>query len=111
MPNNLFTTDEKIAISNIIILLITIDNDVADEEVSFLTQLRIALDLNDDIIEKAKQQEYLDALQIINKMGEQQKDMLAAIMVEMANADGEVSAEEFTLVLFVARICGLPIQA
>jgi len=110
MPSNLFTKEEKIAISNILILLVTIDSEIADEEVMFLAQLRKVLNLDDEIIEKAKDQEYLASLQIIDKMGEAQKDALAMLMIEMAKADGEVSAEEYTLVLFVARICGLPIQ-
>ena len=109
MTTNLFTTQEKVAISNVLIVLMNADNEISSGEILYLAQLKLVLGLSDDILNQAKQQDFMESLIAIKKMSILQKKTLTTMMFEMANADSHVCDNELKIMIVIAKICELPI--
>ncbi len=109
MEQQLFTQNEKIAITDIIMQMMSADGKIDMGELAYMLQLRVVLGITDADIEKAKEQDIFTSAQAIRNMTDEKKDYLTLILREMMNADGKMGIEEQKLFILMAKLCNFPI--
>ena len=104
-----FTQKEKIAVADVLLQMICADGEIDEGEKQYMYQLQGALEITNADIEKAINEDTLSSLMVIRDMEKTKKEAVTIMMHEMMCADGEIDEGEVHLILWVARLCGLPL--
>lgn len=93
---------EKLAVIKAVDEVIQIDEEVKKGEEKFMNRLSEALVFDEQLLAEARRVEAAEALAVLRAMPNPQKQALARLLNEAANADGEVDERE---IRFIYRIC------
>ena len=104
-----FTPKEKIAVADVLLQMICADGEIDEGEKQYMYQLQEALEISNADIEKALNEDTLSSLIVIRDMTDTKKEVVTIMMHEMMCADGEIDEGEVQVLLWVARLCGLPL--
>lgn len=102
-----FTTLEKIAIAKALDEIIQADGEIKHGEMSYLRQLFQVVGFDMAHIATARETDPHKAIDIIRSMTNEKKGLLALMMYEMAEADGEVDLEEMKVISTIFSASGL----
>lgn len=105
-----FNLIEKLAILKAIDEVIQMDEEVRKGEVRFMDQLARALDFKPDFVAEARKVEPAEALAVLKAMPQEQKQTLARLLNEAANADGEVDEREIRFIYRVFAAAGIEVD-
>lgn len=102
-----FNLIEKLAVLKAIDEVIQMDDKVKRGEVRFMDRLAEALDFEAELILEARKVEPAEAIGVLKAMPEPQKQALARLMNQAANADGEVDEQEIQFIYRVFSAAGI----
>jgi len=97
-----FNLMEKLAVIKAVDEVIQIDEQVKKGEEKFMNRLSKALVFDSELLAEARRVEAAEALAVLRAMPNPQKQALARLLNEAANADGEVDERE---IQFIYRVC------
>lgn len=101
---------EKLAVLKAIDEVIQMDNEIRRGEVRFMDHLAEALDFAPELVLEARKAEPAEALGVLKAMPEAQKQTLARLMNEAANADGDVDEKEIQFIYRVFAAAGIDLN-
>lgn len=107
MPFNLM---EKLAVLKTIDEVIQMDEEIKDGEIDFMNRLTDTLDVEPNLIREARNTEPAEALAVLRVMPDEQKQLLARLLNEAANSDGEVDEREIQFVYRVLTAAGIQLR-
>ena len=102
-----FNLVEKLAVLKAIDEVIQMDETVKRGEARFMERLSEALDFEQDLVLEARKVEPAEALGVLKAMPEPQKQALARLMNDAANADGDVDEREIQFIFRVLNAAGI----
>ena len=105
-----FNLIEKLAILKAIDEVIQMDEVIRKGEVRFMDQLARNLDFKPGFVAEARKVEPAEALAVLKAMPEQQKQTLARLLNEAANADGDVDEREIRFIYRVFAAAGIEVD-
>ncbi|MDG1571165.1 TerB family tellurite resistance protein [Robiginitalea sp. M366] len=105
-----FNLLEKLAVLKAIDEVIQMDNQIKRGEVRFMDRLADALDFKPELILEARKAEPGEALGVLRAMPDAQKQALARLMNEAANADGDVDEKEIQFIYRVFSAAGIDVD-
>ncbi|WP_088340330.1 TerB family tellurite resistance protein [Robiginitalea sediminis] len=105
-----FNLLEKLAVLKAIDEVIQMDNTVKRGEVRFMDRLADAMDFQPELILEARKAEPAEALAVLREMPDPQKQTLARLMNEAANADGDVDEREIQFIYRVFSAAGIELD-
>lgn len=103
--NTDFNKNEIRAIARILLEVMNADKKIATEEALYFLMLKDKLGMSEYDFNEAKSMNSLYAMKVIREMTLEQKRLVAFMMKEMIEADGETSNEEMALFTLVALSC------
>jgi len=105
-----FNLMEKLAVIKAVDEVIQIDEEVRKGEVKFMERLSEALVFDSDLLAEARRVEAAEALAVLRAMPDPQKQALARLLNEAANADGEVDEREIRFIYRVFTAAGIDVD-
>jgi uncharacterized tellurite resistance protein B-like protein len=106
----LFNLMEKLAVIKAVDEVIQIDEEVKKGEVKFMDRLSETLAFDSNLLAEARQVEAAEALAVLRAMPDPQKQALARLLNEAANADGEVDEREIRFIYRVFTAAGIDVD-
>lgn len=106
-----FSTIEKIAIAKALDEIIQADGEIKQGEMSYLRQLFEVVGFDMAHIVTARETDPHEAIQVLRSMTNEKKALLALMMHEMAEADGEIDLEELKVIGTIFSAAGLNLKA
>ncbi|MFS4445525.1 TerB family tellurite resistance protein [Maribacter sp. 2307UL18-2] len=107
----LFTIAEKLALVNAIDSVIVADKLIHQAELAVMNQLMARIDFDSNFIAQARIISDEQRLLIVKDMSENKKRRLAAILDEVAKADGYVHKKEAELISNICAAMGICTEA
>ena len=101
---------EKLAVLKTIDEVIQMDEEIKDGEIDFMNRLSETLDVDPDLILEARNTEPAEALAVLRAMPDEQKQLLARLLNEAANSDGEVDEREIQFIYRVLTAAGIQLR-
>ncbi|SFR34108.1 Tellurite resistance protein TerB [Robiginitalea myxolifaciens] len=105
-----FNLLEKLAVLKAIDEVIQMDQEIKLGEVKFMDRLSEAMDFDPALVLEARRAEPAEAIAVLKAMPEPQKQTLARLMNEAANADGEVDEREIQFIYRVFNAAGIDLK-
>ena len=105
-----FNLLEKLAVLKAIDEVIQMDEQIKLGEVKFMDRLSEALDFDPSLVLEARKAEPAEAIGVLKAMPEPQKQTLARLMNEAANADGDVDEREIQFIYRVFSAAGIDLK-
>ena len=105
-----FNLMEKLAVIKAVDEVIQIDEEVKKGEVKFMERLSETLVFDSDLLAEARRVEAAEALAVLRAMPDPQKQALARLLNEAANADGEVDEREIRFIYRVFAAAGIDVD-
>ena len=102
-----FNLMEKLALVQAINSVILADGTVHNGEINALTQLMHRIDFDSNFMVQARNIDAEQGVSILNGMPDEKKKALAAILEEVAIADGFVNEKETALMLSIFSAMGI----
>ena len=105
-----FNLMEKLAVIKAVDEVIQIDEEVKKGEIKFMERLSETLVFDSDLLAEARRVEAAEALAVLRAMPDPQKQALARLLNEAANADGEVDEREIRFIYRVFAAAGMDVD-
>ncbi|MBC2838566.1 TerB family tellurite resistance protein [Robiginitalea sp. SC105] len=105
-----FNLMEKLAVLKTIDEVIQLDNEVKEGEVKFMNRLSEKLEFEPGLIEEARRTDPAEALGVLRAMPREQKQVLARLLNEAANSDGDVDEREIQFIYRVLTAAGIRLE-
>lgn len=105
-----FNLMEKLAVIKAVDEVIQIDETVKKGEVNYMDRLAERLGFDADLLAEARNVEAAEALAVLQAMPDTQKQTLARLLNEAANADGVVDEREIRFIYRVFSAAGIEID-
>jgi len=103
------TKIEKKAVAKVLLDIVNADRRITVGESRYFQHLQNVLGISDSEIEEAKYLSVVGSLAIIKQMLPIEKQLLALMMLEMINADGDVDSEEIKVFIAVCALAEIPL--
>jgi uncharacterized tellurite resistance protein B-like protein len=105
-----FNLMEKLAVIKAVDEVIQIDETIKKGEAKFMDRLAEALGFDSELLAEAREVEAAEALAVLRAMPQAQKQTLARLLNEAANADGEVDEREIRFIYRVFSAAGIEVD-
>ena len=105
-----FNLMEKLAVIKAVDEVIQIDEEVKKGEEKFMDRLSEVLVFDSELLAEARRVEAAEALAVLRVMPDPQKQALARLLNEAANADGEVDEREIRFIYRVFTAAGIEVD-
>ncbi len=101
---------EKLAVLKTVDEVIRIDETVKAGEIKFMERLTRRLKVDPEFLSEARQTEPAEALAVVRAMPQRQKQVLARLLNEAANSDGEVDEREIRFIYRIFSAAGIELE-
>ena len=108
MSINLTSLGKK-AVTKVLLDIVNADNRITVGEGKYFMQLKNAIGISDSEIEEAKYMSVVGCLSILRGLTHEEKILLAIMMREMINADGDINEEEMKVFIVVCAGADIPL--
>ena len=105
-----FNLMEKLAVIKAVDEVIQIDETIRKGEVKFMERLSKRLGFDSELLASAREVEAAEALAVLRAMPDAQKQTLARLLNEAANADGEVDEREIRFIYRIFSAAGIEVD-
>lgn len=103
------TSLEKKAVTKVLLDIVNADGRITVGEGKYFLQLKNAIGISDSEIEEAKYMSVVGCLSILRGLTSDEKRLLAVMMLEMINADGDIDEEEMKVFIVVCAGADIPL--
>jgi len=103
------TSLEKKAVTKVLFDIINADGRITVGEGQYFLQLKRTIGISDSEIEEAKFMSVLGCLSILRGLTSEEKAALTIMMLEMINADGNISEDEMKVFIVVCAGADIPL--
>ncbi|MBQ4138225.1 MAG: TerB family tellurite resistance protein [Muribaculaceae bacterium] len=104
---NMFNKNERTALVSLLIEMVNADHEVVFEELIQTNHINTRFGITSDDFVTGKALDPIYALYIVKNMTDDQKRLIAQLLVEVIDADGIDSDEEISLLNFICDATGL----
>ncbi len=105
-----FNLMEKLAVIKAVDEVIQIDETIRKGEVRFMERLSKRLGFDSELLASAREVEAAEALAVLRAMPDAQKQTLARLLNEAANADGDVDEREIRFIYRIFSAAGIEVD-
>ncbi|WP_445383255.1 TerB family tellurite resistance protein [Robiginitalea sp. IMCC43444] len=105
-----FNLIEKLAVIKAVDEVFRIDNKVTTEEIKYMDKLAKVMGFDDELLQAARDCEPAEAIAVLKTMPDPQKQTLARLLNEAANADGKVDEVEIQFIYRLFTAAGIDIR-
>ncbi len=103
------TSLEKKAVTKVLLDIVNADGRLTVGEGQYFMQLKNVLNISDSDIAEAKNMSALGCLSILRGLTQEEKGLLAIMMLEMINADGDIDEVEMKVFIVVCAGADIPL--
>lgn len=101
---------EKLAVIKAVDEVIQIDDTIKKGEVKFMDRLADSLAFDSHLLAEAREVEAAEVLAVLRAMPDTQKQTLARLLNEAANADGHVDEREIRFIYRIFSAAGIEVN-
>ena len=99
-----FTINEKLAMVQLLDLIVTSDEKISPDERDFMELIMNDLEINVDSIDDIRKRDINLSLEIVKKMSKENKEGFRELIINMANVDGSFHIREKAFISLITAV-------